>query len=107
MNTGSATGQDDPDMDAENPSQAMNDRLRGDVTSWMAARSEAAARAPEELSVPVTRSPAPRPAARAKPARSTPVQAEPTVVKKKPFGMSYDGMSQADYITYMISRGAR
>jgi hypothetical protein len=26
---------------------------------------------------------------------------------KKPFSMSYDGVTQADYITYMITRGAR
>jgi hypothetical protein len=37
--------------------------------------------------------------------------AKPKVVQatdaKKPFSMSYDGVTQADYITYMITRGAR
>jgi hypothetical protein len=33
--------------------------------------------------------------------------AKPATAEKKPFGMSYDGTSRADYIKLMISRGAR
>jgi hypothetical protein len=31
----------------------------------------------------------------------------PAAGPKKPFSMSYDGVPQADYITYMIARGAK
>jgi hypothetical protein len=42
---------------------------------------------------------------RAKPASN---EAKPaSAADKKPFGMSYDGTSRADYIKQMISRGAR
>jgi hypothetical protein len=42
---------------------------------------------------------------RAKPAATEPRPAP--AAGKKPFGMSYDGTSRAEYIKLMISRGAR
>ncbi len=101
----------DPAVDADTASvetravASMNDHLRGDVASWMAARSESAAVTSAELVVPAARVPGPKSAAR--PKKSPSGTAQPAPDKKKPFGMSYDGMSQADYISYMISRGAR
>jgi hypothetical protein len=112
MSNHSANDQEDPDGQAAHvdtdaaadaPFDAMKDQLRDDVTSWRAERSETAARESAELTVPVVK-PAPKAAPRA---RKAAAPAQPVDVKKKPFGMSYDGMSQADYITYMISRGAR
>jgi len=115
MNTALPDEPGDPADDAASPADtvavdavaaaAMNDQLRGDVTSWRAARSEAVAVASAELAGPAARVPMPKSVARRKHAK--PVGAQPATDKKKPFGMSYDGMSQADYISYMISRGAR
>jgi hypothetical protein len=106
MNERPANPPSDPVTDADEASDAMKDQLRGDVASWMAARSEAAGQGPVERTVPAVRPPTPKPP-RARNAKPAPAATESAAVKKKPFGMSYDGMSQADYITYMISRGAR
>lgn len=97
---------DQPEIDPDGRSDAMKDQLRSDVTSWMTARSEAAVRPSTEPRAPVATPPTPKAASRAKQAKAA-AASQSAVVKKKPFGMSYDGMSQADYITYMISRGAR
>lgn len=100
---------DHPDGDPEGQVDAMKDQLRKDVASWSAARSGASVREAAEFSVPavqVVQQPSPQPAKRVR--RAKPVLAEVTPSgQKKPFRMSYDGVTQADYITYMISRGTR
>ena len=70
-------------------------------------RADGSSRQATELSVAVARSIVPPTSAKMK--RAKPVAAEPTpaTAGKKPFGMSYDGTSRADYIKLMISRGAR
>jgi hypothetical protein len=107
----------EPNQDDVNPAvddtvdgaaDAMKDQLRKDVASWREGRSDGSSRQASELSVAVTRSIVPPTTAkmkRAKPAATT--QAAPASTGKKPFGMSYDGTSRADYIKLMISRGAR
>jgi hypothetical protein len=94
------------DLEAEAQSAAMNNQLRNDVANWKAGRSEENALRTES-STPVVKPAVAKPTPRS---RAPKAAAAPPVVesgKKKPFGMSYDGMSQADYITYRISRGAR
>ena len=96
-----------PDGHADRQTDALKDQLRKDVASWSAARSGGSAREAAELSVPVIRQPALPPAKRVK--RQNPVSpvVNPVSARKKPFGMSYDGVTEADYITYMLARGAR
>jgi hypothetical protein len=84
-------------------SDAIKDQLRKDVASWREGRADASSRDATELSVAVAK---PVPASRARRAKPVPAVASPDG-KKKPFGMSYDGSTNADYINYMISRGAR
>jgi hypothetical protein len=98
---------DDPENEPGASSQAMNDQLRDDVASWKAARSGSRGGQSSDRAVPVAKPPAPKQDVRAKPAKPSPAPVRSADVKKKPFGMSYDGMSQADYISYRISRGAR
>jgi hypothetical protein len=90
--------------DATDTSDALKDQLRKDVASWREGRANAATKESTELSVAVAK---PVPAARAKRAKpaAPAVPAEPA--KKKPFGMSYDGATSADYISYRVARGAR
>ena len=90
--------------DADN---AMKDQLRKDVASWREARSDAPARQATDLSVAVARSIVPPTNARMKRTKPATTEAKPDTGAKKPFGMSYDGTSRADYIKLMISRGAR
>jgi hypothetical protein len=105
MTSGEPRDDDEREAEAELRSDAMSDQLRNDVSSWKAARSEELHRGIPQAA-PVTK-PAPKPAARPRAAKPAAAAALPADEKKKPFGMSYDGMTQADYITYRISRGAR
>jgi hypothetical protein len=98
------SGQPVADGDVDVQSDAMKDQLRKDVASWREGRADGSTRQATELSVAVAK---PAPAPRAKRVKPVAVAAEPEVAKKKPFGMSYDGSTNADYINYMISRGAR
>jgi hypothetical protein len=93
-----------PETEADVQSDAMKDQLRKDVASWREGRIEGSPAREGEVSVAIGK-PAPAPRVR----RAKPVAAAPEAgaAKKKPFGMSYDGSSNADYINYMISRGAR
>jgi len=108
MSMAPSSDETDPDREAGKQADAMKDRLRKDVASWSAARSATYSRDAAESSVPVpTQSPAARPATRAKqPKPALPGVAKPTDAARKPFRMSYDGVSEADYISYIIERGA-
>jgi hypothetical protein len=100
---------DHPEGEPDSQVDAMKDQLRKDVASWSAARSGASAREAGEFSVPVAqvaRQPSPQPAKRVRRAKPASPEVKPPG-QKKPFGMSYDGVTQADYITYMIARGTR
>ena len=46
-------------------------------------------------------------AAEAKKPRTSRPAAKDSTLPKKPFSMSYDGVSSAEYIQYMIDRGSR
>jgi hypothetical protein len=100
---------DHPDGEPDRQVDAMKDQLRKDVASWSAARSGASARQTGEFSVPAVQSarqPSRQPAKRVRRAKPSPTEVKSSV-QKKPFSMSYDGVTQADYITYMIARGTR
>ncbi len=104
MTINPADDQGDPNNEDDMRSEAMKNQLRSDVSSWKAGRSEESSRQ-AETAVSVTKPAPSRPATRAKTVKA--VATKPADDKKKPFSMSYDGTTQADYITYMISRGAR
>jgi hypothetical protein len=95
--------QDEPDL----ASDAMKDQLRKDVASWREGRADGSTRQATELSVAVTRSIVPPTTAKMKRAKPATAEEKPATAGKKPFGMSYDGTSRADYIKLMIARGAR
>jgi hypothetical protein len=97
--------QDDANLADDTAADALKDQLRKDVASWREGRADGSSRQATELSVAVTRSIVPPTTAKMK--RAKPAEAKPVSTEKKPFGMSYDGTSRADYIKLMISRGAR
>jgi hypothetical protein len=118
MSTAPTDGPDDTDpMQADDTANddtanavtanAMKDQLQKDVASWREGRSEGSSRGATELSVAVARSIVPPTNARMKRAKPVTPEPKPATAEKKPFGMSYDGTSRADYIKLMISRGAR
>ncbi|HEY4045061.1 MAG TPA: hypothetical protein VGM32_24895 [Rhodopila sp.] len=86
---------------------SLKDQLQKDVESWREGRADGSSRQATELSVAVARSIVPPTVAKMR--RTTPASTPPKAAtgEKKPFGMSYDGTSRADYIKLMLSRGAR
>jgi hypothetical protein len=102
-----APDEDGPNEDSDRQKQAMQTQLRKDVASWSAARSDETTRHTDEFRVP-TPPPAPRrAAARAKATPPAAPEVKPVAQAKKPFSMSYDGVTTAEHIAYRISRGAR
>jgi hypothetical protein len=107
MTITSADHQEQPDGEAERQADAMKAQLSKDVASWSASRSDGAARQEASLAPPAAKPATPPPARRAKP-KAAAVPVPPAApAGKKPFGMSYDGVTQTDYIAYMIARGVR
>jgi hypothetical protein len=107
MNRLSGSSQQYPHTEADNPPDEMDGYLRSDAESDMNARSETSASQSTILSVPIVRTTPHRSAARSKHPKAVSLEVEPIAVKRKTYAMSYDGMSQAEYVSYMISRGAR
>jgi hypothetical protein len=105
MSTMSNDDEGRSDGEADRQADAMKDQLRKDVASWSAARTEGSVRQAAELSAPAA--PQPQPAKRIKRAKPAAPEVKAETGAKKPFSMSYDGITNADYITYMITRGAR
>ncbi len=103
----SASSPETPEAVESGAADAMKDQLRKDVASWREGRADGSTRQATELSVAVTRSIVPPTNARMKRAKPAASDVKPAPTEKKPFGMSYDGTSRADYIKLMISRGAR
>ena len=102
----------DPNRDDSTPvgddgADALKDQLRKDVASWREGRADGSSRQATELSVAVARSIVPPTSAKMKRAKPIAAETKAATAEKKPFGMSYDGTSRADYIKLMISRGAR
>jgi hypothetical protein len=100
--------QDEPDRQADKQANVMKDQLRKEVAEWNAARNETSTRQEADFNVPVKPRPAPRPAKQE--SRSQPAAApasKPAGAAKKPFSMSFGGVTDAEHITYIIARGAR
>jgi hypothetical protein len=101
--------QDEPVREADKQANVMKDQLRKEVAVWNAARSETSAKQEADFGVPVPPRPASRPATkqakRAKPAETS--ATKPAGAPKKPFSMSFDGVTDAEHIKYIIARGAR
>jgi hypothetical protein len=99
--------QDDTSVSGDDRGTALKDQLQKDVASWREGRADGSSRQATELSVAVARSIVPPTSAKMKRAKPVAAETPPATAGKKPFGMSYDGTSRADYIKLMISRGAR
>jgi hypothetical protein len=101
-------GQDDqPEHDADARADAMKAQLRKDVESWSRARNETSPRDAVGASAPVVRPASPKPPPRARTPKRVAPASVPAGTKSKPYSMSYDGGTTAEYIQYMIDRGAK
>lgn len=107
MNMVPAHDENDTDQQADRQADAMKAHLRKDVASWSAERNETSPRPAVEVSPPVVKQPSPQPIPKARKAKPAAAVVKPAVPGKKPFSMSYDGMTSAQHIENMIARGAR
>jgi hypothetical protein len=97
----------DLEQDADRQADEMKAQLRKDVASWSQARGETSQQLIAAPSPPAARQSPSRPVARPRKPKASVAAVKPTPSSTKPFSMSYDGGSTADYIQYMIDRGAR
>jgi hypothetical protein len=101
------TEKDDQDREADRQASALKDQLRKDVASWSAARNDTSSRYSAELSVPPPKPAAAQPVAKKRQPKAAPAEAPRVATAKKPFSMSYDGVTTAEHITYLLSRGTK
>jgi hypothetical protein len=100
---------DEGQREADRQTDAMKAQLRKDVDSWSKARNETSTALVAEAAAPVAKKPpaSSTPTTKAKKTASPKPGASETGVSKRPFSMSYGGLSAADYIQYMLDRGLR
>jgi hypothetical protein len=91
------------DAEANHAEDTLKTSLQGDAASWAAARNAPVAeQAAAAFKAPVAK--------RAAAVKKPKVEAAPPAivpVVKKPFSMSYDGVTTAQHIQHMIDNGAR
>ena len=107
MSTAPYSQDGDLEQGADRLADAMKAQLRKDVASWSKARNETSQQLVVEPTAPPARQPSLLSAAKPRKSKRAAAAAKPEPLGTKPFRMSYDGGSTADYIQYMIDRGAR
>ena len=107
MSIGSDIGEDGEDHETDGQAVIMEDKLRKDVTHWSGERKEQLNEKATEAKQSVVKRPSPQPAGGSKGPIASRRADQPATARSKPFSMSYDGMTEAQYIQYRLDRGAR
>ena len=108
MSFGSDVGEEREDLENERQAVMMEDRLHKDVASWSKERREQPREhATGSKQTVVKNGPSPQAAGRSKGPIASGRAIKPAAAHSKPFSMSYDGMTEAQYIQYRLDRGAR
>lgn len=81
---------------------SIQDQLSREVAFWSKERRQQSTETVIAPSRPVIRR-----RCLPRPAKNTPVSGEPARTRSKPFSMSYDGMTAAEYTQYLLDRGSR
>jgi hypothetical protein len=100
-------GNDEEAVEAARQTTSMQDQLSQEVTSWSKARRQ---RSSETVAVPDhpgTPRRSPQSTGAARKSSAPPPASKPTGTSSKPFKMSYDGMTQAEYTQYLRDQGSR
>ncbi len=100
-------GRDDEERDAERQATSMKDQLSKEVASWSKERSKQTDETAIAPKRPVVQQRTPRPTGEPKKASAPSNAGKAASARSKPFSMSYDGTSQAEYIEYLLNRGSR
>jgi hypothetical protein len=110
VSVGPDIGEDAEDAErreTERQTASMKAQLSKDVAAWSKERREPPADRAAESPRPALERTSPQPAASPKKRNAVPSPAKPAGTRAKPFRMSYDGVTQAEYIQYMLDRGSR
>ena len=114
MNAEPDFASDENKSEAERKATLMKDRLSKEVASWSKERRQQPRerrQPPDEAAVeqlrPVIQQRSPRQAGEPKKSSAPPRAAKVGSARSKPFSMSFDGMSQAEYTKYLLNRGSR
>ena len=89
------------------PDRQVADKLRKDVADWSGERKGQLSKKATEAKQSVVKRPSPEPAGGSKGPIASRRAIKPAVARSEPFSMSYDGMTEAQYIKYRLDRGAR
>jgi hypothetical protein len=107
MNAASDSAKDEQEHEAEDKTASMGRQLSKEAASWAKQRgqqSDETAIAPKQ---PAHERHAPRPSGASKKPHLSSVTGKPTGARSRPFSMSYDGQTQAEYIQHLLDRGSR
>jgi hypothetical protein len=98
---------DQEGREAERQATSMKDQLSKEVASWSKERRQPSSETIVGVAQPVIQRRSPRPAGESKKPRAPSVAGKAPGAGSKPFSMSYDGMTQAEYTQYLLDRGSR
>jgi hypothetical protein len=98
----------DEDHEAERLANSIRDKLSKEAASWSRERKQQSSETVVGPLRPVVEQRSPRLAGeRKKSSAPPPLAAKAVSARSKPFSMSYDGMTQAEYYQYLRDRGSR
>lgn len=105
--TASEFSKDENEPDADKQAAAMKDALDKQVAAWSKQRVDTTGETGTSLGQPATTRQARRNSETAKKTAAAPAAAKPVVANARPFSMSYDGQTQADYLKNRLDRKSR
>ena len=93
--------------EADRRVNSMQDQLSREAASWSKDRRERVSEPVIQPSPPVIERSSVRPTRGSKDTSAPSVAAKGRGTGSKPFSMSYDGMTQAEYMRHLLERGSR
>lgn len=97
-------GTDEEGREAERQAASMQDQLSKDVASWSKQRRQRPSETVIAPSHPAIQRRTPRPTAKSPISPTSPPPDQPVNARSKPFSMSYGGVTEAQYVQYLINR---
>jgi hypothetical protein len=108
VNVDSGTGKDEEEFEADRQATSMKDQLSKEVASWSKERRQQPGEIAAASARPAAQRRSSQPAAEAKKASAAAAPAAKVPGKaSKPFSMSYDGVTHAEYARDLQKRGLR
>jgi hypothetical protein len=107
MGLGPDIGEGDEDRETERQAEIMEDKLRKDVAHWSGEPRGRLSKETTAAKQSVVKRPSPQPDGGTKEPIAFRRAIKPAAARSEPFSMSYDGMTEAQYIKYRRDLGSR